>query len=449
MTGLLIMARRNRSSIGLSIAMIIAVVFSIEMKNPVSGKIRVVLSSAKSELRTQDIQAAIDSCAENGGGVVVFSGGTYISGGIELRSHVSLQLEKGTILQGSAKYADYKNDAFIFGKDLTDITIVGDGIIDGVNCTNPNGEEGFRGPHCIRLINCRNISFNGFTIKNSANWAINCRYCSMAKVENVSIRGGHDGLHTRFCNDFTVTGCDFRTGDDAFAGNDNRDFVVSDCKINTSCNGFRMGCQNFTVKNCRLWGPGESVHKIQKRNNMLSAFVHFSPKDENPKIASGNWLIENVTIENVDHFYMYNYQSGLWQTGQPATGVKLNNVTCKGLLSAFNIIGDNALKFNLSVENSSFSFREGALYSDSIYFEGIEIQSPALINASNFNLLKFKKVILEKHGNTPLMNCNSGNKLILYEVNFMDGGNSNPLSVKNIKEIKKEKVKSESGELSQ
>lgn len=449
MTGILKTARRSRSSIGLSIAMIIAVVFSIEMKNPVSGKIRVVLSSAKSELRTQNIQAAIDSCAENGGGVVVFSGGTYISGGIELRSHVSLQFEKGTILQGSAKYADYKNDAFIFGKDLTDITIVGDGIIDGVNCTNPNGEEGFRGPHCIRLINCRNISLKDFTIKNSANWAINCRYCSTAKLENVSIRGGHDGLHTRFCDNFTVTGCDFRTGDDAFAGNDNRDFVVNDCKINTSCNGFRMGCQNFTVKNCRLWGPGESVHKIQKRNNMLSAFVHFSPEDENPKIASGNWLIEAVTVENVDHFYMYNYQTGLWQTGQPATGVVFRNVKCKGLLSAFNIIGDNALKFNLSVENSSFSFREGASYNDSIYFEGVQIQSSALVNASNFNEVKFKKVTLEKQDNTPLMNCDSGNTLILDEVNFIGVGNSNPISVKNIKEIKKEKLKSGSGELSQ
>ncbi|NJK86020.1 MAG: hypothetical protein HC906_08735 [Bacteroidales bacterium] len=133
--------------------------------------------------------------------------------------------------------------------------------------------------------------------KNSANWAINCRYCSTAKVDSVSIFAGHDGLHTRFCDGFTVTRCDFRTGDDAFAGNDNRDFVVRDCKINTSCNGFRMGCMNLTVKNCLFWGPGEYVHKIQKRNNMLSAFVHFSPKDENPKLQSGNWLIEDITVK--------------------------------------------------------------------------------------------------------------------------------------------------------
>ncbi len=449
MIGILNMVWRNRFSIGLSIALLLAVIFSIEMKSPFQGRIHVQLPPEKGELMTSNIQSAIDSCAENGGGVVVFSAGTYISGGIELKSHVSLQFEKGTILQGSENYNDYHNDAFIFGKDISDISILGEGIIDGVDCINPKGEEGFRGPHCIRLINCRNISFKDFTIKNSANWAINCRHCSDAKVEKVSVRGGHDGLHTRFCDNFKVAGCDFRTGDDAFAGNDNRDFEVSNCKINTSCNGFRMGCVNFIVRNCRLWGPGESVHKIQKRNNMLSAFVHFSPEDENPKLESGNWLIQDVTVENVDHFYMYNYQSGLWQTGQPVSEIKLSNVNCTGLLSAFNIIGDEALKFNLSIENSSFSYRKGASYNDSIYFEGVRIQSTALIDIRNFNQVKLKKVILEKKSNNPVMNCFSGNTLILDQVNFISNGNSAPLTVDRVKTIHKKKLKSESGELAQ
>ena len=431
-----------------SVLIISALAFILlSMKYRSTPKVQVVITPGHSGLMTKVIQQAIDSCAANGGGIVRFQAGTYLSGGIHLKSNVTLWLEKNTILQGSSTYSDYANDAFIFGENLSSISIRGDGMIDGVDCFNPEGEEGFRGPHCIRLINCRNISLEEFTIKNSANWAINCRYCSNAKVSKVSIRGGHDGLHTRFCNNFVVSGCDFRTGDDAFAGNDNRYFVVSDCKINTSCNGFRMGCLNFTVKNCRLWGPGESVHKIQKRNNMLAAFVHFSPRDENPKVLSGNWLVENVTVENVDHFYVYNFQSGLWQTGQPATGAKLNNIKCKGLLSAFNIIGDNALKYNLSVENSSFSFREDALYNDSIYFEGVQIQSPAMVNASNFNRIQFIKVTLEKQGNDPVMNCSSGNMLILDEVSFIGGGNPYPLLVKNVKEIKKEKLKSGSGEL--
>ena len=423
----------------MNIGKITLLVLSFLLSVNLQGKSKIQLTPVKG-LMTQTIQNAINSCAEKGGGVVLFPAGKYISGGLELKSKVILQFEKGAILQGSDKYADYKNDAFIFGKDLSDISIRGEGIIDGVDCINKQGEEGFRGPHCIRLINCKNISFKDFTIKNSANWAFNLRYCSFGTVEKVSIRGGHDGLHTRFCNNFTVTNCDFRTGDDAFAGNDNRDFKVTDCKINTSCNGFRMGCYNFTVKNCKFWGPGESVHKIQKRNNMLAAFVHFSPKDENPKLESGNWLIEDVTVDNVDQFYVYNFKDGLWQTGQPVTNISFKNVKATGVLGAINIIGDSGLKFNLSIENSSFNFREGADYKGD-KFEGSKLVSSSLFNAVNFDRITLQNVTLNKSGTSPILNCNSGKSLILNDVNFITGNNSVPYSIENVKEIRKENLK--------
>jgi hypothetical protein len=396
----------------------------------------VIVLTPESGLMTEAINAAVDQCSANGGGIVRFSQGTYLSGTIELKSNVTLLFDKGTVLQGSDKYSDYRNDAFIFGKELSNISIQGEGVIDGVDCYNPKGEEGFRGPHCIRLINCRKIQIKGITIKNSANWAINCRYCSGAVVENVSIRAGHDGLHTRFCDNFTVKGCDFRTGDDAFAGNDNRDFVITDCKINTSCNGFRMGCMNFTVKRCHLWGPGESVHKIQKRNNMLAAFVHFSPKDENPKLQSGNWLIEDVMVDNVDHFYVYNFKDGLWQTGQPATSVQFKNIKATKLLGAFNIIGDHDFKFKLKLENSSFTFRDGADYQGD-RFEGAKLLSPALFNASSFDKLLLRNVTFNKKGDAPILNCTSENSLILDRVTFNTGDSALPYKIDRVKEFKK------------
>ena len=389
---------------------------------------------------TQTIQKAIESCAEKGGGTVIFASGTYLCGGIELKSKVTLKFEKGAILQGSDKYADYKNDAFIFGKDLTDIAIYGEGIIDGVDCVNKQGEEGFRGPHCIRLINCKNISLEGFTIKNSANWAINCRYCSYGKVDKVSISGGHDGLHTRFCNDFRVSNCDFRTGDDAFAGNDNRNITVTNCKINTSCNGFRMGCMNFTVKHCHFWGPGESIHKISTRKNMLAAFVHFSPEDDSPKLQSGNWLIEDCTIDNVDQVYVYNYLDGLWQTGQPVTSLQFKNIKATGILAAFNIIGDSTLKFNLSVKNSFFNFREGFDYSET-QFEGIKFLSPSLFNAANFDNITLQNVSFSKLGTSPILNCKSGNVLSLKCINFTNGNKTISYAFENVKKIRKINIK--------
>lgn len=403
--------------------------------------VQIILKPQGTVLMTDSIQTAIDKCAALGGGTVVFPQGQYLSGGLLLKSKITLHLEKGAFLKGSDKYADYnaKHDAFIYGENLSNIGITGEGSIDGADCYNPKGEEGFRGPHCIRLIRCSNIKIAGITILRSANWAINCRNCSDGYVENVKIRGGHDGLHTRFCNNFTVKGCDFRTGDDAFAGNDNRDFVITDCKINTSCNGFRMGCLNFTVKRCQFWGPGESVHKIQKRNNMLAAFVHFSPKDEKSKLMSGNWLIEDVTVDNVDQFYVYNFIDGLWQTGQPVTDVQIKKVKATRVLGAFNIIGDQDKNFQLSIENSSFSFREGANYTGG-KFEGAKLLSSSLFNAANFDRLFLRNVSLNKNGDTTLLNCTSGNSLILDRVTFITSGSSLPYKIENVKEFRKRKI---------
>mgnify|MGYP000226287436 CR=1 FL=1 len=89
-----------------------------------SRKTHITITSGQTGLITNLIQKAIDSCAANGGGTVRFPAGTYVTGGIQLRSNVTLQLDKGAILQGSDKYSDYKNDAFIYGKDLSNIAIL-------------------------------------------------------------------------------------------------------------------------------------------------------------------------------------------------------------------------------------------------------------------------------------------------------------------------------------
>jgi len=399
-------------------------------------KYEVVVKPAGEILSTDIIQKAVDQCAAKGGGTVRLTAGTYRSGTIELKSNVTIKLDKNVLLNGSEKYSDYKNDAFFYGRDISGVTIEGEGVIDGVDCYNPRGEEGFRGPHCIRLINCKNIKLEGITIKNSANWAINCRHCSLGIVTNVTIRGGHDGLHTRFCDNFNVKGCDFRTGDDAFAGNDNRDFKISDCMVNTSCNGFRLGCMNLTVKHCTLWGPGESVHKIQKRNNMLSAFVHFSPKDEKPVLQSGNWIIEDIIVRNVDHFFVYNFKDGLWQTGQPFTTVKFDDIRASGIIGAFYIVGDSPQSFSMSLKNSSFSYRQGEVIPQD-KFEGAKLQSGEFFYADHFNAISLDRVKIEKKNSSVLLKAENGREISLNKVGFTNMSDIKPMIYSNIENIKK------------
>ena len=58
-------------------------------------------------LNTQAIQAAIDACAEQGGGRVSLQPGTYLTGSIYLKSGVHFHLPKGVTLLGSTNIQDY------------------------------------------------------------------------------------------------------------------------------------------------------------------------------------------------------------------------------------------------------------------------------------------------------------------------------------------------------
>ena len=404
----------------------------------VPDKLQIIVKPDMNISATDSIQLAIDKCAANGGGTVVFLEGVYLTGGLEIKSNVVLQLVKGVVIRGSDQYREYSKDALIFGENATGFSIQGEGIIDGVDCFNPRGEEGFRGPHCIKLRNCSNFSIRDITIRNSGNWAINCRNCSDGVLEKVFIRGGHDGLHTRFCNNFKVTGCDFRTGDDAFAGNDNKDFFISDCYVNTSCNGFRLGCLNLIVQKCSIKGPGEYVHKSQNRNNMLSAFVHFSPKDENPVLKSGNWTISDITVENADHFYIYNFNNGLWQTGQPATSVSFERIKATGILTAFNVIGDSSRSFSLHINNSSFEFRDSSSIADSLIFEGVLLELPTFLNISNFNSVELNDVVLTKNSAEALTKFSSGNSLTFRNTHVTNDIGSDPFLVEMVDSVRNE-----------
>ncbi|SFV35373.1 glycoside hydrolase family 28 protein [Thermoflavifilum thermophilum] len=93
-------------------------------------------------LNTKFIQQAIDTCAAAGGGVVVIPPGLWLTGPIELRSHIELHLDRGAILLFTPDHSQYpiiqppRSSSFVVaspiaGFDLEDVAITGEGIIDG------------------------------------------------------------------------------------------------------------------------------------------------------------------------------------------------------------------------------------------------------------------------------------------------------------------------------
>ncbi len=264
-------------------------------------------------LNTAAINKAIETCAEKGGGIVSVPAGTFLSGTVFMKSDVSLHLEHGAVLKGvddldaytpyipakaRLENADPKkfswNRALILGVGVRNVSIFGEGTVDGSHVFDPNGEEKMRGPHAILFAESRNISFSRFTVDQASNYGILAFEIENAVFENLAFTQGWDGIHVRGGKQMLIRNCSFHTGDDAIAGGFWTDTVITDCEINSSCNGIRiiMPVENLQIANSRFYGPGLYPHrtsKERKRTDMLSGIL----------IQPGGWGKQPGPLERI------------------------------------------------------------------------------------------------------------------------------------------------------
>lgn len=391
---------------------------------------------ADGSLQTKVIQAAIDSIGQHGGGEVIIPKGTFTSGAICLRSNVTLHLQEGAILQGSDNWEDYVLDdnyfdsqynplsirpaanrrsrwhnALINAWDADNIGIVGEGaFLDGVNCKDPLGEEGFRGPHLVYFSGCNNINMMGYTSQRSANYAHIMEDCSEILIKDVTVLGGHDGIHFQRCKNIIIEDCVLHTGDDCIAGADNSNIKVLRCDLNTSCNGFRIGALGLHVKDCYLHGPGIYAHKKSNRNNMLSAFQYFSPIDRDTKTIGGDWHFSDCVIENVDYLFVYNFSgTAIWQSAQPLYDVYMKNINATKILNSIIIYGDDEKHFTLSMDQVNISFSEGH-------------EKQPVIRICNYGALQLNNFTVTNNKLVPIVESACGGEVTLENISSFTEG---------------------------
>lgn len=418
--------------------------------------------SCSGNLQTDTIQAAIDQCFLKGGGEVQIPAGTFRTGGLRLRSGVTLHLLKGAVLCGSRNpddYFGYRNDriepvdpslitsavwrpasdpnrdyafmqklgsrwnnALIRAIDAKNIAIIGDegSVIDGCDCYDAIGEEHYRGPHCIGMWNCRGISLRGYTVKNSANWAHAIYFSEGISAKDVTVIAGHDGIHMSSCDNITVERCNFYTGDDCVAGFDNNNVVVRDCALNTACSGLRFGGQGVLVERCRFFGPAKylfrgSMTKDEKRAgvassggkhryNMLSAFTYYSDFTLKVRKEPGNIVIRDCAIENTDRLLHYNFSGNeTWQKNRPLRNIRFENVKASGISMPLDVYGDTKTPVVVEMVNMDFAFRSG--------FDNV-----AFIHACNYERITLDGLTVGGTGSAPLIKTWSEGKIELKNV---------------------------------
>lgn len=311
-------------------------------------------------LVTKEFQAALDAARDAGGARVEVPGGTYHLGSIRMWGDTELHLSPGTRIEGSVDIADYTDwgvpttlayasdpdvvriqhlcphyvRALITVTDAQNVAITGEegATIDGVDCFDAAGEEGFRGAMGIRVCRCRNVTLSGYTVARSANWSHQIDSCDNVLAERVTVLGGHDGFNIHHCNNVTIRRCALKCGDDCVAGFDARNVVVEDTLLNTACNALRLGCANLLVERCAFRGPGEYPHILEGTHHMHAAIKYYSLRGDVIREDACSWRIQDCTFENPGRLINYDYGSEeAYQTERPLVDLCLTRCDARGV----------------------------------------------------------------------------------------------------------------------
>ncbi len=230
------------------------------------------------------INRAIEAAAGAGGGRVVVPPGEWRTGTVELRSGVELHLEKGAVLTGSDRQADYNADD-VFPENFSsvgeewsgghlvlayraeDIAITGEGVIDGNGGAffgdteedgwfpaykygiklHPIDRDWFRPGPMVTCILSKRIRLEGVTLRNTPCWTAHFRCCEGLVAQGVTIDADReiansDGFSIDCTRDVRIADCVVKTGDDGFA-------IRASCPLHAD----EHPCENIRVENCDVW----------------------------------------------------------------------------------------------------------------------------------------------------------------------------------------------------
>lgn len=213
---------------------------------------------------TRAIQAAIDACARAGGGTVLVPSGSYVTGSLSLRSHITFRLESGATLLGSTDANDYPIAAgrwegverethapLITANGASHIALVGRGTIDGRGegwwKSHRDGTLHYPRPRLVSFVDCTNVLIQGVTLTRSPSWTVHPLRCDNVTVDQVTISNpadspNTDGINPDSCRNVHITNCHIDVGDDCLA-----------IKSGIETNQTRLTpCENIAISNCTM-----------------------------------------------------------------------------------------------------------------------------------------------------------------------------------------------------
>jgi parallel beta-helix repeat protein len=273
-------------------------------------------------LNTAALEKTIQTCATAGGGRVIVPQGLWLTGPIELQSHVELHLERGALILFTRDHTHFplihtpgsqkmSVASPIYGFDLQDIAITGEGVMDGggdswrpVKKSKTTAQQ-WKGllaqggvlsldgeiwwpsqeamnhdirPYMLYLVNCRNVLLKDLTIRNSPKFVFYPNSCTDLVMDHVNIFNewwaqNGDGIDISASRNVILYRCTVSAGDDGIcmkssSGNKHdgsggpalENVIVAGCTVYHAHGGFVIGSNtdggmhNISVRDCSFIG---------------------------------------------------------------------------------------------------------------------------------------------------------------------------------------------------
>jgi polygalacturonase len=227
------------------------------------------------EKDTVAIQAAIDACAERGGGRVLLPPGRFVSGHLKLKSNIEFHVALGAELEGSPDIVDYpkmdgaagldhgedelKRDGLLVADHVDNVALTGFGTIDGRGIVfwdpgfleqsvsrptlpRPMPWVAFRHATAVRISDVHFV--------DSPSYGVTISESQFVRIERIRVTNhpkspNTDGIQIVDSADIAISGVRIATGDDAIVLKSHRraveDIVVRDSVLESDDAAFKFG----------------------------------------------------------------------------------------------------------------------------------------------------------------------------------------------------------------
>jgi len=305
-------------------------------------------------LNTAVIAKTITELAQQGGGTLFFPAGTYLTGPIELKSNITLDLESGAVLSFTDDFDQYlpfvemrfegvvmkSFHPLIYAFEAENITIKGRGVLNGNGKKWWNASRGMDGagvktdlskyqeiwttsnpgfqlepesdwkgtlahrffrPPFFQAYKSKNIRIEGVKFTNSPFWTVNPEFCSNVTVDGITIDNpispNTDGINPESCDNVHIANCHISVGDDCITIKSGRDLQ-----------GRTLGvpCQNITITNCTmLAGHGGVVIGSEMSGSVRKVAISncvFDGTERGIRIKSTRGrggIVEDIRVSNI------------------------------------------------------------------------------------------------------------------------------------------------------